>query len=256
MCVRRLYSLIGVIAIALGLVYLASLRPEWVPELNISFGSEETEEVEIIDYRPSEATRDADLVDDQLVEKNPAFISDLIDRRPEGDWRLNASAAVLRLDVPMLMPDADAALLELRSSYAAAIAHAPSGMNVLPSINLIDGKSKQFDDGLFAAIDLAYYQGLPPKLDGLVALSKRIHERVAPDAPRVGDLLAAALKIAGEDVNTGQPKQSAAWLGDFDSDAKYSKPFSFYTWSDEAERAFRFMRFLQRPLPTDQPGLI
>ncbi len=61
----------------------------------------------------------------------------------------------------MLKPDADASFLVLRPSYAEAIANAPAGIKVLPSINLIDGKAKQFDDGLFAAIDLAYYCGWP-----------------------------------------------------------------------------------------------
>jgi hypothetical protein len=256
MRVRKvLYSLIGLAAIVLGLVYVASLRPGWVPELNLRLGSDETEEVEITEYQPPPPTPDAELVDDELSEKNPAFIPDLMDRRPEGDWRLNASAAVLRLDVPMLKPDADSALLELRPSYAAAVAKAPSGIKVLPSINLIDGKAKQFDDGLYAAIDLAYYKGLPPKLEGHVALIKRIHARVAPDSP-ASAFLAAALKIAGDEVNTGKPDQSEALLGDFDSDAKYSKPFGFYTWNDELVRVFRFMRFLQRPLPAEQSVLI
>ena len=31
----------------------------------------------------------------------------------------------------------------------------------------------------------------------------------------------------------------------------YSKPFSFYTWSDELTRVFRFMRFFQQPLPKE-----
>ena len=102
----------------------------------------------------------------------------MIDRRPEGEWRSNASAAVLRLDTPMLKPDADAELLELRPSYADAMAKAPAGLTVLPSINVIDGKAKQFDDGLFAALDLAYYKGLKARLESHVSLIERIHARV------------------------------------------------------------------------------
>jgi hypothetical protein len=250
-----LYSLTALVAMVLGLVYLASLRPDWVPELKLPHGSDEFDEVEITEYRPPPPTADAELVDDQLSEKKPAFIAELIDSRPEGDWRINASSAVLRLDVPLLRPDADAPLLELRPSYTAAMAKAPAGVRVLPSINLIDGKAKQFDDGLYAAIDLAYYKGLPPKLMGHVALIKRIHARSAPDSP-ASAFLAAALKIAGEEVTTGRPEKTAAWLEEFDADAKYSKPFSFYTWSNDLERVFRFTRFLQRALPTDQPALI
>jgi hypothetical protein len=256
MRVRRvLYSLIGLLALIVGLVYLANLRPDWIPEIKLPRGSDETEEVEIKEYQPPPPTPDSELVDDQLSEKNPAFIHDLVDRRALGDWRLNASAAVLRLDAPMLRPDADAALLELRPSFSAAIAKAPPGTSVLPSINLIDGKAKQFDDGLYAAIDLAYYKGLPPKLEGHVALIKRIHARSAPESP-ASAFLGAALRIAGEEVNTGQSEQAVAWLEGFDADVKYSKPFGFYTWSDELVRLFRFMRFLQRPLPAEQPRLI
>ena len=195
------------------------------------------------------------MVDDQLSEKNPAFIPDLIDRRPEGAWRINASSAVLRLDVPMLMPDSDAALLELRPSYTDAMAKAPARMKVLPSINVIDGKAKQFDDGLFAAIDLAYYKGLKSRLESHVALIKRLHERVAPES-EASAYLAAGLKIAGIEVKTGQPDQVASWLSRFESDAMYSKPESFYTWSEELTRVFRFMRFFQQPLPPNQPALI
>lgn len=237
------------------LVYLASHRPGWMPALELPFGTGETFEVEVTDYAPPEPKLEDELVDDQLTEKNPSFIPDLIDRRPEGDWRLNASSAVLRLDAPMLKPDADAALLELRPSYVDAMAKAPTGMKVLPSINVIDGKAKQFDDGLFAAIDLAYYKGLQSRLESHVALIKRIHERVAPESG-ASAYLAAGLKIAGVPAKTGQPDQAASWLSRFESDAIYSKPFSFYTWSEELTRVFRFMRFFQQPLPPNQPGLI
>jgi hypothetical protein len=250
-----LYSLAVFLTLVAGLVYLAAKRPDLVLRLDLPSGADETEEVEITEYLPPAPTTEPELFDDQLSEKNPAFVPDLIDRRPEGDWRLNASSAVPRLDVPLLKPDADATLLELRPSYAAAIAKAPVGITVLPSINLLDGKAKQFDDGLVAAIDLAYYKGLPPRLESHVMLIKRIRERVAAESA-ASAYLAAALKIAGDQVNTGQSEQAASWLSRFDADAKYSKPFSFYTWSEELTRVFRFMRFLQQPLPSDQPAMI
>ena len=210
---------------------------------------------EVTDYHSPKANRDDELVDDQLRDKNPAFVPELVDRRPEGAWRINSSAAVLRLDVPMLKPDFDASLLELRPSFADAMAKARSGLTILPSINVIDGKAKQFDDGLFAAIDLAYYKGLKPKLASLVALIERLRQRVQPNSA-AADYLAAGLKLAGIDVKTGQPDQAASWLSRFESNKMYSKPLSFYTWSPELTRVFRFMRFFQQPLPPDQPNLI
>jgi hypothetical protein len=78
----------------------------------------------------------------------------------------------------MLKPDSNASFLVLRPSYGDSIASAPSRMTVLLSINLIDGKAKQFDDGFFAAIDLAYYKGLKSRLQSHVTLIERLHERV------------------------------------------------------------------------------
>jgi hypothetical protein len=232
---------IPLVVVGLGLAYF---MVDW----NIS-GDEVTE------YHTPRPNPDEELFDDQLSKKKPAFIPELIDRRPEGAWRINASGAVLRLDVPILRPDADAPLLELRPSYADAMAKAPSGSKVLPSVNVIDGKAKQFDDGLFAAIDLAYYKGLKPKVQSLVALIERLKERVLPNSA-ASAYLAAGLRIAGVDVKTGQPDQSASWLGRFTSNSMYSKPLSFYTWSLELTQVFRFMRFFQQPLPPDQPNLI
>jgi hypothetical protein len=238
----RVLLCFGMLLVVIGLG-LAYFMVDW----NIS-GDEVTE------YHAPRPKSDEDLVDDQLSEKKSAFIPELIDRRLEGGWRINASAAVLRLDVPMLKPDADAPLLELRPSYTDAMAKAPSSIKVLPSINVIDSKAKQFDDGLFAAIDVAYYKGQKPKLESLVTLIERIHHRTAPEGP-ASAFLAAGLKIAGVDVKTNQSEQVASWLGRFESNTMYSKPLSFYTWSPELTQVFRFMRFFQQPLPTNQPNL-
>jgi hypothetical protein len=235
------FFLVAIVGVGLALVYFTN-------GLDI-FGDEVTE------YKAPQPKPEEELTDDQLSEKNPAFITDLIDRRPEGGWRINASAAVLRLDVPMLKPDLDASLLELRASYTEAMAKAPDSMKVLPSINLIDGKAKQFDDGLFAAMDLAYYKGLKSRLESHLNLIKRLHERVAPES-EASAFLAAGLKIAGVEVKTSRPEQAASWLSRFESDAMYSKPESFYTWSEELTRVFRFMRFFQQPLPLNKTTLI
>ena len=122
---RGLYLLAVPVALVFGLLYLATVRPDWMPAIDLPFDTWENVEEEVTDYTPPEPKLGDELVDDQLSEKNPAFIPDLIDRRPEGAWRINASAAVLRLDAPMLKPDADAGLLELRPSYSDAMANAP-----------------------------------------------------------------------------------------------------------------------------------
>ena len=239
------------------------LRPQilWVPlgliSLGIAFfvvdwnlGGEV-----VIEYHVPPPKPDDELADDRLDEKKPAFVADLVDRRHEGGWQVNASAAVLRLDIPMLRPDVDAELLALRPTYAEAMMKAPSWLHVLPSVNMIDGKAKQFDDGFYAAIDLAYFKGLKPGLQSLVTLIKQMHQRV-PSGSRASSYLAAGLKLANVDVKTGDPDQVFVWLERFESNAMYSKPFSFYTWTPELAQVFRFLRYFQQPLPTSQPDLI
>ena len=138
----------------------------------------------VTDYHPPPSQPGDELVDDQLQDKNPPFVPDLVDRRPRrGAGRLNASAAVLRLDLPMLKPDADAALLAAAPFVCRGDGEGTAWIPVLPSINVIDGKAKQFDDGLFAAIDLACYQGFKPKLPSIVALIERLHGQVRTREP-------------------------------------------------------------------------
>jgi hypothetical protein len=246
---RVIYVLTALIVISLTIFFVVTA---YFGEIGLW---DETFTIDVTEYNAPQPTADEDLVDEQLSAKNPAFVPELVDRRPEAAWQINTSAAVLSFDVPMLKPDADAELLALRPSYADAMAKAPSSIKVLPSINVIDGKAKQIDDGLFAAIDLAYYRGLKPKLESLVDLIKQLHMRVGPESP-ASAYLAAGLKIANVDVNSSRPDQVSSWLGRFESAAIYSKPLSFYTWSAELTQVFRFMRFFQQPLPSNQPDLI
>jgi hypothetical protein len=249
------YGLVAILAVSLAICCLAIFWPGAIPKPALPFDRDDTYEVEVTDYNAPPPETNETLVDDQLSQKNPAFNAELIDRRPEGEWRINASSAVMRLDAPMLKPDVDARLLELRPSYTDAMAGAPPGTTVLPSINAIDGKAKQFDDGLYAAIDLAYYKGLKPRLESHVALIGRIARQVRPNSS-ASAYLAAGLSIAGARADTDKPDQVAVWLSRFESDPMYAKPLSFYTWNDELTRVFRFMRYFQQPLPSDKPDLI
>ena len=100
------------------------------------------------------------LVDDEAREKKTEFDPYLVDRRPLGDWAVNASEAPVRLDVDTVVREKEAPLADLHPSYTQAATAARElvgdltpGTAVLPSVNLIDGKAKQFDDGLYAALD-------------------------------------------------------------------------------------------------------
>jgi hypothetical protein len=193
------------------------------------------------------------LVDDTLEEKNPAFDATLIDSRPLGDWQVNSSAAVVRLDCPMIKPDVEKAMLVLRPSYRDALRdYRSSYLGVLPSANLIDGAAKQFDDGLYAAVDLACFRGelgLSPAVPQWVAA---VFSQLPAKSPARA-FLAAALELGGEKAPAGDVSQDekAKWLADFETDKAASKPIGFYTWTRELQQTWRFYRFLQHEFDAD-----
>src|SRR6516225_10053874 len=158
----------------------------------------EAESVAKTEVRPLQPSPEAELVDDPLAEKtHTPFDPNHVHRRLFGDKLINLSAAVVRLDVTGADPEKEAELLKLRPSYADAIATAnDADRPVLPSVNLLDGKAKQFDDGLYAALDQAYYKGLGDRLVSHVELVRRFHEEVGKDSP-AAPFLAAALELAG-----------------------------------------------------------
>ncbi len=205
------------------------------------------ETVERTEVRPPPPDPADELTDDRLEDKNPKFDPDLADRRPLGEWRLNASAAVLRLDVALTRPDQEPGLLTLYPSYAAAVAavRGRHGDEVLPSVNLLDGKAKQFDDGLYAALDLAYYEGLDNALRAHVDLVRRMHEKAGKDSP-AAPFLAAALELAGVPAEAADAARKDEYLRQFRANAVASKPIGFYTWNERLGNCFRFLRFLQR----------
>jgi len=125
---------------------------------------------------------------------------------------------------------------------------------VLPSVNLLDGKAKQFDDGLYAALDQAYYRGLEGKLLSHVRLVRRLFERVGKDSP-AAPFLAAGLELAGERVEVADGAARDKWLQEFRDDETRSKPAGFYTWNEALSACFRFLRFFQYEFGAGQLGV-
>jgi hypothetical protein len=195
------------------------------------------------EYHNPKPADDDFLKDDRLEDKPAKFDAALVDRRPLGAWLVNQSAAVIRLDCPAIKPDREAALLKLYPSYAALGAQKLSPL--LPSVNMLDGKAKQFDDGLYAALDQAYYRGLKGKLLGHVELVKRLYDKVGPES-EAAPFLAAGLELAGVQVHVKGVGKKNVWLDMFEADQVQSKPSGFYTWNETLKSCFRFLRFFQR----------
>jgi hypothetical protein len=200
------------------------------------------ETVEKTEYHPPPRDPDDALADDRLQDKHTAFDPRLVDRRPLRDWLVNASAAVIRLDTSLIRPDVEPNLEVLYPSFAAAVG---TRADILPSVNLLDGKAKQFDDGLYAALDLAYYRGLKDRLHSHVELVRRIYERAGKHSASA-PFLAAGLELAGVHVEAEDVLEKDRLLRQFQRDEVASKPIGFYTWNTDLAASFRFLRFFQR----------
>ena len=203
----------------------------------------------IVERQPPPPSKPEDeLKDDQLEDKAAvSFDPDVVDRRRHGDLLINASSAVLKLSIPGAKPQEDDDLLVLHPSYATAekAARAAHPLDaVLPSVNLLDGKAKQFDDGLYAALDQAFYRGLHDRLKSHIELVRRIYSIVGKDNV-AAPYLAAGLELAGVEVEPADTDGKTKWLEDFRKDEVASKPVGFYTWDKHLEKCFRFLRFFQ-----------
>ncbi|MDA0589283.1 MAG: hypothetical protein O2820_14995 [Planctomycetota bacterium] len=212
----------------------------------IFFGlGSDTYEVEYTTYGKPEPPPGPTLENDRLEDKNPEFDAELIDSRPLDGWDVNASAAVIRLHCPMIKPDQDPGLLELHASYSAAESKDET-QHALPSANLIDGANKQFDDGLFAALEVATFRGSIAAFPAVPQLVQQIAQKLPSESP-ARPFLAAALSLAGQEIELTADEQAACdrYLADFKSDESRSKPISFYNWTEELQTIWRVYRFLQ-----------
>lgn len=199
-------------------------------------------------YTARKPPADEVLTDDKLEDKKPVFDAALVDRRAlgeDGAWQLNASAAVLRMDVPLVKPDQEPKFVELHPSYAAAAKQAGRHARLLPSVNLLDGKAKQFDDGLYAAVDLAFYKGVRGRLESQVRLIRRFAELAGPKSA-AAPFLAAGLELAGVKVEVKDVAEKDRLRDAFLANETRSKPIGFYTWSEPLRTLFRFTRFYQK----------
>lgn len=210
--------------------------------------------IERTDYHPPKPAANSpedELADDKLDDKKTTFDPELADRRPLEGLRINQSEAVVKLDVPLTLPDSEADLLVLHPSYRAALAAAKqnrSWIAPLPSVNLLDGKAKQFDDGLYAALDQAYFTGIQDKLASHQDLVQRILDKVGPESP-AAPFLAAGLTVGGRETPANDKAARDEWIRKFESNPSLAKPIGFYTWNPTLQKCWAFMRFFQQTLP-------
>ncbi|MCA8918740.1 MAG: hypothetical protein KDB32_06655 [Planctomycetes bacterium] len=196
------------------------------------------------------------LSDDKLEDKHAKFDTELIESRPFGDadnlWQINSSAAVIRLDVPDIRNNEHEALQKLYPDYASAgAALKGAGFDVLPSVNLLGGKAKQFDDGLYAAMDLYMVRNAEEGVRDIELCVRQVLTELMP----TGDAYAwlwASLELGGyvgTDEYQRRPAKADAYIAAFLDSKQQSEPVGFYTWNENLQRAFRFLRYLQQEFP-------
>lgn len=155
--------------------------------------------------------------------------------------RLDLSGQVVRVSVPEDR-DYGARREVVDAPILPTLAAADTG--TLASAAVLAAKAKAFDDGLYAAAELA---AEPAKAGLLASLAGAL--RQAGTSPAL-DVLFAGARLA----NSGQPltaEQSASALArtqEFLADPLRSKPIGFYTWSEDLARIFRQDRMLQTEL--------
>lgn len=189
------------------------------------------------------------LVDDKLGDKNPVFDPLLLDSRHlqsgQSFWIINSSAAIISLDIENTL-DSEKAFNRLYPHYqAAATALQDSNTQLLPSVNLLAAKGKQFDDGLMAALVLALYSPKSSSPDSPYALLLSLHKTLPSDS-EAHAWCSVALDLAGApDITLSKTAQQIrnTFLAGNDSE-----PRSFYEWSAELQRIWRSARFMQQPL--------
>jgi hypothetical protein len=121
---------------------------------------------------------------------------------------------------------------------------------------MIDGKGKQFDDGLVAALKQASLQGKTPKLPNPISVVKRLLAKLDTDSP-AAPFLAAGLTLVGENaaIAPALAKEKQRWLTTFAAKEVLSKPIGFYTWNKTLSDGYRFFRFFQQTFEFSSPDV-
>lgn len=157
-----------------------------------------------------------------------------------GGWcvRLDLSRQVLGLDAPRInLPGAGSpgALLPTPP----LLEHSPVSAAAL----LL--KAKQFDDGLYAAVELAAQRGAGHFV-GKAALLRSLVAALPADGPAAAFVHAACI-LSGVSVEAPSSDQAQALAAAFLREGPATPP-GFYNWEPELSAIFRQDRFLQQPL--------
>ncbi len=199
------------------------------------------------------------LADDNIKDKHPVFVPGETITEDFGGCQvtLNKTGSVTKLNV-LPWQKSDSALKDRifpdRERALAAIGNAP----VMPSMEIVNGALKPFDDGLYAAVELAAEDGSDGSAINKAALFKdllaelvtRASSGTATEQPLASEAAAqigAAILAGGGSpaLPSGITSKAQSLLLTFNADPLASRPIGFYTWNKELSGIFRRDRFLQ-----------
>jgi hypothetical protein len=147
-------------------------------------------------------------------------------RKVEGaGWRVELDLApqVLSLEIPEE--------ITWHADEEPLLPTCPQGQTPFVSASMLAVNAKLFDDGLYAAAELALQEAKVPLLTALADTSASI---------------AAAARLGGLDIL--ETPESHRIIAGFLGDQRLSKPIGFYTWSDPLHRIFQQDRLPQQEL--------
>jgi hypothetical protein len=198
--------------------------------------------------------------DDQIADKKPTFDPARTVTESFGpmygacELTLNKSATVTKLDIVPFegseLPTLGGKLFHGRTEALAAIASVGLA-DPLPSMEVVNGALKPFNDGLYATVELAA-EGEKHAL--LVALEARLGDVLATATASTRPVFEYAAVLVGAALVLGGDAQTApaalqgrvqARVAAFQAMPAYARPIGFYTWTPALELIFARDRLLQ-----------
>jgi hypothetical protein len=228
--------------------------------------------VESKEYERESLFREPEIEDDIIEDKNLVCDPSLTTAVYYGQcgFNLNMSCSVTRLDVVEYPEGSQKDLLDgmLFPTRGAALARMEeAGGDTIPSMEVVNGALKPFNDGLYAAIETSVQQGLlhpvdatqiyPSKRQFLLDLAGALITADASATPDqqthlrsglvfvLGSLLAAGADVTPLNADAGLVSQAQGAADDFSAQLLTATPMGFYTWSDTLREIFIQDRFLQ-----------
>ncbi len=218
-----------------------------------SLGHEE----DVIEHRANEGM--LQIEDDRIEDKHPIYDAQRTVTESFGPdsyntcaITMNKSAAVTKLDIVPLEGAETALDKRLFHGRAEALGIiAGIGGDAIPSMEVVNGALKPFNDGLYAAVELeaeASKRALCTALAArLITLAAAADSTVRPAFDDAAVLVGAAQILAGDTptIDSSLQSRAQARAGAFQSDAALARPIGFYTWTPALGRVFTRDRFLQ-----------